>query len=367
MSRNFAADLIRVRWRYQKAKSLLRKAAWREKSSFKELRLGFYEKFWRDSARNIGAEIEPLGYGYRRIWKQGRWALVNEGGVRMDCYLVLDMVRNKPLIHNLLEFNRCPVPRFAEYDINNLDVAWQFLQQLQRAAVVKPASGTGGGQGITKKVCDRKVLEKASIHAATFDWSLLIEEEVQGHSYRLLFLDGKLIDAVRRDPPTVTGDGRRSIRGLMNDETEARLLDAPRYRALSPLTVDSECLLQLHSQGLNPEHVPAAGRQIVVKTVINQNSRAENHRVLRDVHPSWEELGSSLVASLGIRFAGLDVIARDIGVSTEEGGVINEINTPPGIHHHLLVAESETNPPIGEMILEAMLADSGVTEPGKLY
>ena len=44
--------------------------------------------------------------------------------------------------------------------------------------------------------------------------------------------------------------------------------------------------------------------KIVVKTVINQNSRAENHGVLDKVHPSIERLGRQIVTTLGIELTG---------------------------------------------------------------
>jgi D-alanine-D-alanine ligase-like ATP-grasp enzyme len=254
----------------------------------------------------------------------------------------------------------CRVPEFVESDLTTLGRARQFLQELKGPAVIKPASGTGGGRGVTTQIIDMDRLKKASFYAAIFDRTLLMEEEVAGHSYRLLYLDGKLMDAVRRDPPTVVGDGKRSIDELMRHESSERLRGCYPYGALSPLTKDLECVFNLQSQGLTPRDTPVAQQRIVVKSVVNQNSRWENHRVLEQVHPSIEEAGSRLVTTLGLRLAGLDIMTSEIGVPlADSGGRVNEVNTTPGLHHHVLVAETGRKLPVGELILDRIFASGG--------
>jgi cyanophycin synthetase len=352
-------QLIRARVRYEQVRQLLALREEKHAGDFRRLRSAFYERFWREAAQNIGAEVEDVGYGFLRIWKNGKWTLVNHYNVSLDDHLSLQLAGNKPLMSRLLQENGCRVPRFLEYDLTALGRARDFLKELKGSAVIKPASGTGGGKGVTTKIIDNDRLKKASFYAAGFDRTLLIEEEVPGNSYRLLYLGGKLIDAVRRDSPTVIGDGRRSIRELMQQETTERLCEPYPYRALSPLTIDLECVFNLQRQGLTPRHTPDVNQRIAVKSAINENSRWENHRVLERVHPSLEQAASRLVMALGLRLAGLDIMTFDIGVPLEDsGGYINEINTTPGLHHHVLVAETDKTPPIAELILDEIFASS---------
>ena len=359
MFRELGKTLIRARWRYEQVRRLLALREDKQAGDFRRLRSAFYERFWREAAQNIGAEAEDVGYGFLRIWKHGKWTLVNHHNVSLDDHLSLQLAGNKPLMSRFLKENGWPVPRFLEYDLPALGRAQEFLKGLKGSAVIKPASGTGGGEGVTTKIIDNGRVKKASFYAARFDRTLLIEEEVPGNSYRLLYLGGKLIDAVRRDSPTVIGDGRRSIHELMQQETAERLCKPYPYRALSPLTMDLECVFNLQAQGLTLRQVPAANQRIAVKSVINQNCRWENHRVLERVHPSLEQACSRLVMALGLRLAGLDIMTSDIGVPLEDsGGYINEINTTPGLHHHVLVAKTDKTPPIAELILDEIFASS---------
>ena len=41
---------------------------------------------------------------------------------------------------------------------------------------------------------------------------LLPQEQIHGNSYRSAFLNGELLDAKRRDPPSVLGDGKSLIK-----------------------------------------------------------------------------------------------------------------------------------------------------------
>jgi D-alanine-D-alanine ligase-like ATP-grasp enzyme len=206
---------------------------------------------------------------------------------------------------------------------------------------------------------DNGAYGRAPRHAATFGRSLPIEEEIPGHSFRLVYLEGKLIDAIRRDPPALVGDGKRTIRQLMDAETAERLRDTGSFRSLIPLSPDLERTLSLEVQRLTPPSVAARGQRIVVKSVINQNGRSENHPVRARVHPSLERLGSRLVASMGVRLAGLDVITANIGVPLEEGGgVIHEVNAPPRLHYHGLVSDPAKAAPVGERVLDRVLLGS---------
>jgi cyanophycin synthetase len=94
---------------------------------------------------------------------------------------------------------------------------------------------------------------------------------------------------------------------------------------------------------------------VTVKKAINQNSSEQNHTVTAEVHPETAAACARLVKDLGVQFAGIDIISKDIGVPlTANGGVIGEINTTPGIHHHYLVAESRRGPGVAAHLLAFM-------------
>ena len=115
------------------------------------------------------------------------------------------------------------MPDHRELNVSDFDSALGFMRGSGSSCVVKPANGTSGGAGVTGCVTDAVGLGRARLSAARFDDTLLIERQIPGDMYRLLYLDGKLIDVVRRRSPRVTGDGRSSIMELIIAENRRRL------------------------------------------------------------------------------------------------------------------------------------------------
>jgi len=94
---------------------------------------------------------------------------------------------------------------------------------------------------------------------------------------------------------------------------------------------------------------------VQVKRAVNQNAAAENHVVRDRVHARTIVACERLVRHLGVRLAGVDVFAQDIAAPLDGGnGLIGEINTTPGLHHHDLVAEAGEAAGVGAIVLEHM-------------
>ena len=47
---------------------------------------------------------------------------------------------------------------------------------------------------------------------------VIIEAMLSGHDFRLLVINGKLVAAAKRIPAHVTGDGKKSIQQLIDEE-----------------------------------------------------------------------------------------------------------------------------------------------------
>lgn len=333
---------------------------YREKSvanlpAFVQLRNKFYRELWQKAASEISAKFEVFDQELFRISIDGCATFVQESRVQLDDQLSLRIAGNKPLVYRIMTENGFQMQPFLDYSMSTFAKAADFLNNSSGACVVKPAAGTGAGNGVTTQIETVSELKKASVWAATFHRKLLIEKDIPGASYRLLYLNGEFVDAVRRDPPTVTGDGRHTIRQLIARENQRRLSD-PIIAALSPIMEDVELKLHLQKNGYHPGTVLAAGQQIAVKKVCNQNRRDENHSVREAVHPEIIAAGKKITELFGLKLSGVDVITTDITRPlSETGGVINEVNTNPGLHHHYLIANPENGVPVARLILEHIL------------
>jgi cyanophycin synthetase len=248
--------------------------------------------------------------------------------------------------------------------LRTLSRATDFLAEIGRDCVVKPASDTGGGEGVTTGIRTPRQLAWAATLAAQAGGRMLVEEQVAGANYRLLYLDGVLLDAVERRPPSVTGDGRSTIRRLVEEVNAARLRTGSTISQVL-LTIDMDMEQTLARQGLSPSSVPAADVVVPVKTVINQNFAADNVTVTDRLCRSLVADGARAARTVGVRLAGVDVITPDPTVPlAESGGVILEVNTTPGFHYHY--HKSDGSFPVAVRVLERLFHDAQANRPRQL-
>lgn len=337
-----------------------------ERRWFKALRHEFYDSLWRDAAMSVGARAKSRPGGLTQITRGDLATFVDQSDLMLDSTVATRVIGNKALTYELLAAKGLRTPKRYEYDLSTLEQAADFMQEIDGPVVVKPADGTAGGYGVTTGIRTRAELRAASWHASEFharNRSLLVEEQLSGSSYRLLYLNGEFIDAVRRDSPIVIGDGKSTVRQLVQAENRRRRCTRP-ISALSPLIIDQESLNSLAVQQMSAGSVPGVGESVRVKLAVNQNASAQNHVVREEVNEETIDICSRIVQQVGVKFAGIDLTSHDISASIEDGDtVFNEINTSPGIHHHYLVANPENGARVAPFLLERIFATrSGVIE-----
>jgi hypothetical protein len=336
-----------------------------DENAFFVVRRRFYRDFWQQAASEAGVELTELDSDYWHARRGSAWTVVREGQIALDDHLRVRLARNKLLTARLLAPLGFQAPPSIDFDMESLDRALAFLAASKSPVVVKPdgvpqsrfmaVDGPGAGRGVTCGVRTPAELRRAARWASLFGSRLIAEKQVEGASYRLLYLDGRLIDAVRRDPPRVFGDGMSTIGQLVRAENAERRAARPPL-ALSALLIDLDCKLTLARQQLRLRSVPRAQQPVMVKTVSNQNASYDNHRVLDQIHPQLAELGARLVGHLGLRLAGVDVMTGDPSQALPGSFLFSEINATPGLHHHWLVARPDRRAPVGALVLEAALS-----------
>ncbi len=325
-----------------------------EELRFRQLRARYYDDFWSRAARSIAADYRIDRFGYGRVTRGSLATFVRRDRVMLDSALTLDVAGNKALTYEIGRAAGLAMPAACAFDIRDLGPGLAFLAEAAGPLVVKPMRGTGGGRGVTTGILSEGDFRRACRRAARFDERLLAEHQIEGRSFRLLYVGGAMIDAIERDPPFVIGDGRTTISRLAAAETAARLT-APPYRALSPLRLDDEARTFLAATGRRPADTPADGEVVVVKRVVNQNDRRGHRRVHDRVHPDTVRAGAALAAALGVEFAGVDVMCRDISRPLGgDNGLLAEVNTTPGLHHHDLVEGATAD--VGAAVLDYMFA-----------
>jgi D-alanine-D-alanine ligase-like ATP-grasp enzyme len=322
-----------------------------------ETRNSFYERIWREAALTVGAEAVSLGPGLLELSRDGRRARVFQQTVALDDAVTLRVALDKALVHRLLVDAQVTVPEHVEFRFGDPEAALAFLARAGGPCVVKPAAGTGGGHGTTAGITRPEELMRARIHAARGSDRLLVERQAAGAVYRLLLLEGELLDVVRSTPARLSGDGRSTIAELMREENERRVA-ARGAAGLGRLGVDLDLVLTLERAGLSFSSVPAAGQAVAIRTITSDSGAERCETYTGPLADAILVEARAAAEAVGLALAGVDVITPDpTRPLREAGGVVNEVNGAPGLHHHYLVADPEHATRVAVAVLERLLRD----------
>jgi cyanophycin synthetase len=315
-----------------------------------------YRTIWNRAARELGADVEEFSPGFFFIRRDGRETMVHRDIVMLDSPATIDLASDKAVLQELLRREGLPVVPFTEVPMGEAASVVAHARSLEGPYVVKPARGTGGGQGVTCGVVSDEDVVQAWLLASLYAPSVIVERQVFGDEYRLLLLDGELLGAVRRRPPHVVGDGRRNVGELIAEVNEGRAGDSAEVNRL--VHVDLDCRLALAREGLSLGSVPAAGRRVAVKGSASENGRLDNR--------TWEAFAPEVLGAARraarisrLRLAGIDVVTPDPMLPLEvAGGAIVEVNGTPGLRHHYQVAAESPAEEVAVPLLRLLLDEA---------
>lgn len=214
--------------------------------------------------------------------------------------------------------------------------------------VVKPID-QAFGTGVTANIRTLNELSGAVAAARKYSRNVLIEAHEPGADHRLMVVDGRLVSAVRREPPSIKGDGKATIGELIDRLNKGR--DGSREHGyLLPVERDAALSSTLANRSLTVASVLPDGEALVLRSIANFSTGGMAVDVTADVHPQVRGLAELLAASLSLRTAGIDYITPDIRRShAEVGGGFIEVNAMPRLR--LLMADGQGEADIASLVL----------------
>src|SRR5215470_10720978 len=278
----------------------------------------FYKDLWKQAARSIDAEFDEIAEAFWRVRRGSESTLINNHVVQVDDPVILQIAGDKPLCHRLLANAGLPVPPHATYTLAEMYRAENFMMQNPAwSFVVKPAVDTSGGRGVTLDVRSLRGCRAASARASLYSHELLIEKFVAGECYRLLFLDGQMIDAVRQRGLWIEGDGRSTLGQLIQRKT---------IGLNGAIDRDADFRATMDAQRLTKDFVPQPRHRLLVKSYSDCNGTATQSRTAYDENATGvicqeiETEARRAVESLGARFATVELVSLDPTRSLKQTG-----------------------------------------------
>jgi GNAT-family acetyltransferase (TIGR03103 family) len=290
-------------------------------------RLNRHSRVIVDEARSRGVSVEivdPVA-GELRLRFGGRAITTLESLSELTTAVAFRRCDDKLLTRRVLHEAELPVApgRAATFDQADDD----FLHQ-HGDLVVKPVRGEQG-RGITVGVTTADGLDRARGLARRFWPEVLLEKRCEGEDLRVVVIDGAVIAAAVRRPPTVTGTGSQTLGELIGRYSQER---ATVTGADSAIPLDDVTHDTLRAAGFDDlDRVVPDGMAVMVRRTANVHTGGTIEDVTDALHRQIQELAVAAAAAVGLPVAGIDLIVDSI---TAPGGIIIEVNEQPGLANH---------------------------------
>lgn len=170
--------------------------------------------------------------------------------------------------------------------------------------------------------------------------SVSVEEELRGTVFRVVLIGGQLAGVLRRDPPLIVGDGRRTVRDLV---LEANRDNRRHGHIFHEIPFNEEMDTALSVQKYKRDSVPKNGEKVIVGTKIGRSQGGTNVDVTDEVNLENKKLFLDIAKYLDDGLFGIDFIIEDISKPWRGqmpcGSI--ELNTIPFLDLHIYPFEGK--------------------------
>jgi cyanophycin synthetase len=274
------------------------------------------------------ANLFQLGWGSR----QKRLQATITGATNN---IAVGIASDKQLTKALLEQAGCPVP--VGETVTSLPQAQRVARRIianHGAVTVKPLDANQG-KGVTVDCRSADDVERAFEFARKYGRHVIVEEHLLGRDYRVLVTGKKIAAASWRRPPHVTGDGRHSVRELVEIENRNPARGDGHTNILTKIPMDALAEDVLARQGLTFDSVPELGATVELRGNANLSTGGTAEDVTDSLPEETRDICIRAARTIGLDVAGIDIVCQDIALPLREqrGGII-EVNAAPGIRMH---------------------------------
>jgi cyanophycin synthetase len=165
---------------------------------------------------------------------------------------------------------------------------------------------------------------------------VIVEEYVHGGDFRFLVIDGKLIAAARREPAHVIGDGKSSIKILIQKVNSDPLRGFGHEKVLTQIEINGMTERLLSLRKLSPDSCPKKGEKVYLKATANLSQGGTATDVTDEISPDIRLMAERTARIIGLDCVGIDALATDISLPLSQSGIkVVEVNAAPGFRMHL--------------------------------
>jgi len=254
--------------------------------------------------------------------------------------IAVELASDKEETNGILRDLGLPVP--SQLLVRTKRDAVRAAEKIGYPVVLKPLAGNHG-RGVSINLRTAEDVETGFAKASEHGRTIIVESYIDGFDHRLLVVDGELVAAAKRVPGHVVGDGKHTIRELVDIVNEDPRRGVGHEKVLTRLEFDHQAERLLAKLGYDHETVPEKDEVVYLRSTANLSTGGTAIDVTDVIHPDNREMAIRAINAIDLDIGGVDFLTKDITESHRDaGGGICEVNAGPGFRMH--VAPSEGTP-----------------------
>lgn len=274
--------------------------------------------------RGITAEIIDAEGGFFRLSYGGRSVACRESLTALTTAIAMSICDDKRVTRRIVKTAGVKVPE--QITVDEEDTARAFLGRYG-SVVVKPARGEQG-RGIAVGLTNWDDTRVAIDYARTLSNEVILEEFVEGVDLRIIVINYRVVAAAIRKPATIIGNGKSTVRELIERQTKRRLAATGGESAI-PMDAETERCLAVAGYGY--DDIPETDASIAVRKTANLHTGGTIHDVTGILHRALIDAAVSAAKAIEIPVTGIDFIVK---TPTEPTYWFIEANERPGLANH---------------------------------
>lgn len=231
---------------------------------------------------------------------------------------------NKFMAGKILRSHGLPVPE--QKLVNSAEEALKVFNELGETVVIKPVS-TDRGVGVFPGLETEKDVRTAFLEAKRYG-KVLIEQHIPGDQHRIMVINGRYSSVRKQIPAHIIGDGKHSVRDLIDIENRER-----RESATQTIPTDKESADMLSRNNLTWDSVPEIEQRVFLRLQGNLATGGTVENIKGNIHPDNIIMAERAASVMNMDISGIDFITTDISQAFyESGGKFCEINNNPAFY-----------------------------------
>lgn len=289
------------------------------------------------AAQKLGIDYQILDWDKYQIQlsKAGKTHLITKKSLGINSTKGIEISKDKHQTYQALQQANLPVlpqikvKSFADYQ--------KQVKLIPFPQVIKPLLGEKG-QNIYLNIKSREIAEQTLKEVLKVAPVGIVESYFPVKDYRITVLNNQVIGLAQRIPPTITGDGKHTIKELIGLENLRRLKlnQKAKKRMLNRMLIWKRIKWYINQQSLKLNDIPEKKQKIIVYPIPNFSTGGSVKAFALDqIHPSYLDLAVKAAQAVKLTIVGIDFLIKDLKQpANQKNCAIIEVNSDPGLRLH---------------------------------